>query len=337
MIDRRSALVALPAALLLALQGCAAGGRSLSTAGSDAATPGSVPLQVADGVWVFRGVPGDIGPDTGARHGNGGFVIGAQGVLVVDAGVSHTQGRERLAAVRATTRLPVMGLLLTHAMQEFIFGASAFQNEGIPVVMHKDAAQLMTARCETCLKTLKRELGDEVMAGTRVPKADRVFANTRDAASVLPNIGRRLRVVVGEPKSQTASPGATALFDESSGTLFAGALLDAATVPDIQDADLAAWQAARTALRAIGARRVVPGRGPISDAASVIDSIDAYLAQLQTSVDAFVKAGRPLSEVADGIELAPFAAWDRYDSTHRRNASILYLRRERALIIDSKS
>jgi glyoxylase-like metal-dependent hydrolase (beta-lactamase superfamily II) len=321
--------------LAAALQaGCAASISAPASAGAGGVAAGSSAERLADGVYVFRGVSGDIGPETLARHGNGGFLVGAKGVLVIDAGVSHAQGRERLASIRAATRAPVLGVLLTHAMQDFIFGATAFQDDGIPVLMHKDAAQLMTARCETCLKTLKRELGEAPMAGTRVPKADRVFTSVAEARALLPDIGRALRLVFAEPKSQTASPGATALLDEASGTLFAGALLDAHTVPDIQDADLAAWQAARAGLRSLGARRIVPGRGPVGDAA-IVDDVDAYLGALDSSVDAFVKAGHPLSDVADGVELPRFAAWDRYDTTHRRNASILYLRRERELIIRS--
>jgi glyoxylase-like metal-dependent hydrolase (beta-lactamase superfamily II) len=328
------------ASVLGTLAGCASSGgdprRPTSGAGPKAnAAPGSIAEPLADGVWVFRGVPGDIGPDTGARHGNGGFVVGPRGVLVIDAGVSAVQGRERLAAIRAVTRAPIRALVLTHAMQEFIFGATAFQNDAIPALMHADAARLMTARCETCLKTLRRELGDDAMAGTRVPKADRVFASAAEARDTIPDIGRPIRIVVGEPKAQTASPGAVAVLDETSATLFAGALLDAATIPDIQDADLAAWQAARKVLRGLGARRIVPGRGPVGDAA-VIDGVDAYLGDLQATVDAFVKAGKPLSDVAEGIELPRFASWDRYDTTHRRNASILYLRRERALILEAK-
>jgi glyoxylase-like metal-dependent hydrolase (beta-lactamase superfamily II) len=343
---RRGALAVLAATGaglgLSLLQGCAAGpggAAASSSASSDdaGATPiGSRAQPLADGVWVFRGVPGDIGPQTLARHGNGGFVVGPRGVLVIDSGVSMIQGRERLAAIRATTRTPIVGVLLTHAMQDFIFGAGAFQDAGIPVFMHKDAAQLMTARCGTCLKTLKRELGDAAMQGTRVPKADRTFASASEARSTLPDIGRALRVIVGEPKAHTASAGATALLDETSGTLFAGALLDAQTVPDIQDADLAAWGAARKALRAHRVQRIVPGRGPLGDHA-ITDGVDRYLQDLQTAVDAFVKAGKPLSDVADGVELPAYAQWDRYESTHRRNASILYLRRERALIFEEKS
>ncbi len=287
---------------------------------------------LAEGVWVFPGVPGDISAATGARHGNGGFIVGSKGVLVVDAGVSRQHGLERLAAIRRVTSTPIRAVLLTHAMQEFIFGAEAFQAEGIPVLMHKDAAQLMAARCETCLKTLKRELGEAAMQGTRVPKADRTFVTAQELEQALPDIGRRVRVLWGNPLAHTASPGASALFDESTATLFAGALLDANTIPDVQDANLEAWQQLRQQLLALNPKQVVPGRGPVGNA-STIAAVDGYLSEVQKQVDAFVRGGRPLSEVADAIELPTYRDWDRYDTTHRRNASILYLRTERALML----
>jgi glyoxylase-like metal-dependent hydrolase (beta-lactamase superfamily II) len=313
---RRAALRAIPA---------------LGLAGLLPARADGVPEPLAEGIWVFRGLPGDIGPETLGRHGNGGFVVGPAGVLVVDSGVSASEGAERLAAIRAVTERPIRGVLLSQANQEFIFGATAFQAEGIAVLMHEDAARLMVARCENCLRTLRRELGDAAMEGTRVPRADRVFA-TPSAAAALVDIGRPLEFVMATGASRTATPGATALLDRESATLFAGPLLDAETVPDLQDADMAAWASARRQLRALAPDRIVPGRGPVGPI-DMIEEVDAYFLALEAEVDAFLKAGRPLSEIADGVELPRFRHWDRYDSTHRRNASILYLRRERELML----
>jgi glyoxylase-like metal-dependent hydrolase (beta-lactamase superfamily II) len=314
---------------------CAAQPTTTDTEGGAVAAPvaaTSVAKNIADGVWVFQGVPGDISVASGARHGNGGFIVGPKGVLVIDAGVSRQQGRERLAAIRRVTSAPVLALLLTHAMQEFIFGAEAFQAEGILVLMHQDASQLMAARCETCLKNLKRELGDTAMQDTRVPKADRTFNTAESLAQALPDIGRPVRVLWGSVTTQTASHGATAVFDAATATLFAGAALESNTAPDLQDANLDAWQLFRQQLRALDPKRVVPGRGPVGDA-SMFAAVDQYLADVQTQVDAFVRAGRPLSEVADGIDMPTYQRWDRYETTHRRNLSILYLRLERTLLL----
>jgi glyoxylase-like metal-dependent hydrolase (beta-lactamase superfamily II) len=307
---------------------------TLPACATDAGAVTAAPHRIVEGVWVFQGVGGDISVQSGARHGNGGFVVGARGVFVIDAGVSHRHGVERLAAIRRVTSLPILGVLLTHAMQEFIFGASAFQAEGIPVLMHKDAAQLMAARCETCLKTLKRELGEETMQASRVPKADRIFSTQGELQAALPDIGRALRMIWTEPRSQSASPGATAVFDVPSATLFAGAMLDARTIPDLQDADLQQWHAARGLLRALRPTVVVPGRGPVGDA-GLIDTVETYLAELQRQVDNYLTAGKPLSDAADSIELPAYAGYDRYETTHRRNVSILYLRQERAMMLRS--
>ncbi len=291
----------------------------------------SVAHRIAPGVWAFRGLAGDISPESLGRHGNGGFVVGPTGVLVIDSGVSAQEGAERLAAVRSATERPIRALLLTQASQEFIFGAAPFQDQGIPVLMHEDAARLMSARCENCLRNLRRELGEAAMAGSRVPRADRLFS-TADGAGALVDIGRDLRFVTASAGRRTATPGATALFDPAGSTLFAGPLLDGLTVPDLQDADLEAWAAARQDLRKLAAAHVVPGRGPVGTGA-MIDDCDAYVAALEVEVERFLKDGRPLSEISEGIELPRFRDWDRYETTHRRNASILYLRRERDLLL----
>lgn len=285
--------------------------------------------QIAPGVYLQHGLRGEIGPDTLGRSGNAGFIVGASGVLAINSGGSHRDGQALLAAITRSTALPLRGVLLTHAMQEFIFGASAFQAAGVPVLMHHDAARLMAVRCESCLKTLQRVLGADEMAGTRVPRADITFT-TADATRALPDIGRPLRLLA--PAAIAASPGDSAVFDDTSATLFAGALLDADTIPDVQDADLAGWHAALAALQGLPLRRIVPGHGPAAGT-GLVESVDSYLRQLEQRTAALLQAGTALSEVADAVDLPAFAHWQRYDSTHRRNASIVFLRQERALML----
>ena len=65
------------------------------------------PLQVADGVYMLRGAAGEIGPENGGRVGNAGFIVGPNGVLVVDSGVSRNQGAALLAAIARVTDQPV--------------------------------------------------------------------------------------------------------------------------------------------------------------------------------------------------------------------------------------
>jgi glyoxylase-like metal-dependent hydrolase (beta-lactamase superfamily II) len=238
-----------------------------------------------------------------------------------------------LAAIRRATALPVTQLLITHVRQEFLFGAAAFQDAGIPVSLHAAAARLMASRCEGCLKTLQRVLGAEEMLGSRVVKPDRLLGpGAADLHAFDAGIGRPVRLLAFGPGGHSSGPGDLAVLDETTGTLFAGGLLDADTIPDVQDADFGGWRTGLAALRALAPRRIVPGHGPVSSPA-LVPQIEQYLAQLETRTAQLLQAGTPLSDVADATQLPAYAHWDQYETIHRRNASIVFLRQERALML----
>lgn len=286
---------------------------------------GSVPTgraePLAPGVYMVRGSGGETAPENLGRTGNAGFIVGPRGVLVIDTGVSYRQGVALLAEIARVTPLPVLRALVTHTRQEFLFGAGAFRERGIPVHMHRSAAQLMAARCEGCLKTLVRVLGEDEMRGTAMFKPDVVF----DAAHPIDLIGRPVQVLF---YGHSSGPGDVAVFDPAGGVLFAGGLLDQGYIPDVQDGELATWATALGALQALPLRRVVPGHGPAGGPA-LVGQVADYLAQLQTRMAELLARGAALSEVAELAELPAFKGWDQYDTIHRRNASVVYLRLER--------
>lgn len=307
-------------ALWLALAGAA--GAGCASPGPSTGTPRAI--EVAPGVYMLPGSGGAADADNRGRIGNAGFIVGPDGVVAVDTGTSFAHGRDLLSAIRATTDRPVRIALVSHTRPEFLFGGGAFQAQGVPVVMHRRCATLMAARCDSCLKALRLRVGEAPMAGTALYTPDRVF----DATHTLGLAGRPLRVL---HFGHSSGPGDIAVFDEASGTLFAGGLLDAQRVPDIEDSDFAGWRAGLAALRALPLRRVVPGHGPVSLPA-LVATVEDYLAQLESRVRALVSSGASLLTVADDGELPAFAAWDQYDTIHRRNASIAFVRFERELL-----
>jgi glyoxylase-like metal-dependent hydrolase (beta-lactamase superfamily II) len=119
-----------------------------------------------------------------------------------------------------------------------------------------------------------------------------------------------------------------AVLDLQSGVLFAGGLLDNLRIPDVQDSDMAGWSRALRALGDLPIKRVVPGHGPVGSVA-VIGDLERYLVKLQTSVQALLQSGASLLDVPDAANLPEFALWDQYETIHRRNASVLFVRLER--------
>jgi glyoxylase-like metal-dependent hydrolase (beta-lactamase superfamily II) len=280
-------------------------------------------VQLASGVYLLPGSGGLADETNLGRIGNAGFIVGDRGVLAIDTGTSLAHGQALLAAIGAITDKPVRLAFVTHTRPEFLFGGTAFRERGIPIVMHTKTARLMASRCETCLKQLVQTLGEAPMRGTRVYKADREF----EASHVDESIGRRVRVL---HFGHSSGPGDIAVFDEASGVLFGGGLLDQRRIPDIQDSDLAGWRRALTALGALPVRSVVPGHGPAAPAA-VIGAVERYLVQLEARARSLAEAGASLIDVPDATALPEFSQWEQYDTIHRRNASIAYLRIEREL------
>jgi glyoxylase-like metal-dependent hydrolase (beta-lactamase superfamily II) len=280
-----------------------------------------VAIEVGAGVYMVPGLPGEVGAENRGRIGNAGFIVGEGGVLAIDTGTSYRHGQALLAAIRRVTAQPVRLAVITHTRQEFLFGALAYREQGIPVQMHRRAAGLMRSRCERCLKTLRQTLGDEAMRGTEMFVPDREF----DEAESQTLIGRRVEFLYF---GHSSGPGDIAVFDAQSGVLFAGGLLDNQRVPDVQDSDLDGWRAALAALRRLPIRAVVPGHGP-AGSAGTIDAVERYLVALRTRLAALLRDGAALSEVPDAAALPEFAGWDQYETIHRRNASLLYVRLER--------
>lgn len=288
----------------------------------DKAAP--APIELAAGVYM---VPGESGqPDTSnlGRIGNAGFIVGRSGVLAIETGTSYLHGRALLAAIRSVTDQPVRLAIITHTRREFLFGAAAFREQGIPVAMQEASATLMASRCQNCLKALRASLGEDAMRGTELLTPDILFTDplSLDAAVL---IGRPIQLLYF---GHTSGPGDVAVYDPRSRTLFAGGLLDAQRIPDVSDGDLPQWHDALRNLQALPAEVIVPGHGP-PGSKRLIAQNERYLDQLTARARALLEAGTPLSEVAEATALPDFAAWDQYDTVHRRNATFAYQLYER--------
>jgi glyoxylase-like metal-dependent hydrolase (beta-lactamase superfamily II) len=311
---RRHVLMGSSAAVLSALQGCAVADTKRSARA----------VLIAPGVYMVTGSGGVADVKNGGRIGNSGFIVGERGVIAIDTGTSYAQGRELLAAIREVTDQPVRVALITHTRPEFLFGAPAFRERGIPIRMHSSGARLMASRCETCLKTLRQTVGEEAMRGTEMYKPDQQF----DTSHQLDLIGRPVKVLYF---GHSSGPGDIAVLDVDTGVLYAGGLLDAQRVPDIQDSDLNGWSQALRDLQGMSLTHVVPGHGAASSA-SLITSVQRYLAQLEARARSLVAGGSSLLNVSEDAELPEFERWDQYDTIHRRNAAIAFLRFERDLM-----
>lgn len=274
--------------------------------------------QIAEGVFVAPGTPGETGPDNLGRVATVGFLVGPGGVIVIDTGVSHAHGEALLEALRRVSPLPVERVILTHAVQEFLYGTSAFVDAGGRPLTHARSAELMRARCEHCLENLRQILGDAAMAGTRliIPE-DTVEADR----SVLEAGGRTLELI---HPGWASTPGDLMVLDRASGVLFSGGVLTNRRVPDLRDGHLDRWVRAIDAISRLPVRAIVPGHGAPLQPADTAET-RRYLTELDRHARALYAQGLSLMEAVDAADLPEFARWDAYEALHRKNLQQRYL------------
>jgi glyoxylase-like metal-dependent hydrolase (beta-lactamase superfamily II) len=323
---RRLALAGLAA---LALPGAAAAVRDAAPSQAPSSRPAppaparyGTAQAVAPAVWML---PGSLeAADAGNQDavGNLGVIATPAGPVLVETGGSYRLARWAIAqARRLTGRAPVLAVI-TQARPEFLMGGAAFAEAGIPVLAHAATAELMAQRCHECLRRLRADLGEAVMRGTRL-----VLPERRIAGSQVLDIGGR-RVELLHLAGHTA--GDLVVLDRRSGVAFAGALVPAGRVPELDPGrEAAPWREALQRLaRQEGVRTLVPGYGAPGPVPALTAAVLAYLAALESEVQALLDAGADLLEAQRRIELADWRGVARYEAFHKRNVQRQYLAAE---------
>jgi glyoxylase-like metal-dependent hydrolase (beta-lactamase superfamily II) len=293
------------------------------------AAPFPEPIDLGQGVHVFLGAREEASRANGGHVANQGFIVAATGVIVIDTGLSAAFAEHMLRAIRARTARPLALVVLTWPMDEAIFGAALFQQHGAPVLAHEAAARLIEQRCRLCLDQRTAALGAELMAGTRVPRPDRLFRGSQPLAVA----GRSLELI---DESGAAAPGSIAVWDRESGVLFAGGMASFGRIPETRDGAPAEWIHALQRLSTIPARAVIPAHGPVGTAAD-LGGMAAYLAALQSRTKQAYAAGSSLLEAPRTVAVEAYRDWALYDSVHPRNVHHSYLELERRELLGGPS
>lgn len=279
------------------------------------------PIKVADDVYVFYGARGEISAENGGRVGNSSFIVGRDGVIVVDTGGSYAHARAMIAAIGNVTPKRIRLAIITTPFQEFLFGASAFRDIGATVLAHSETAKLIRQRCEECLARSRRLISETPFRTTRIVHPDeQIVRSTRYHVA-----GRTIDLY---HFGWGATPGDLVVLDRASDVAFTGALLSVGRIPDTHDWNFTqGWHQSLERLRALGASKLVPGYGTVTDAGSIAAE-QTYLRELQAAVRSEFETGASLSEAVERAQLPAFAGWDMYGITHRQNVHRFYLQLE---------
>jgi glyoxylase-like metal-dependent hydrolase (beta-lactamase superfamily II) len=232
---------------------------------------------------------------------NTGFIVGDRGVVVIDARATPTLARETLETIRGVTDKPILYLVLTHYHAVRVLGASGLGAQHI--IAHRGTRYLINERGHQDFESEARRFPRLFLDIKSIPgltHPDICF----DSMMILDLGGREVQLHwLGRGHTE----GDTALWLPADHVLFAGDLVEASAAPYCGDAYIQDWIGTLQAVRALGAKTVVPGRGAVVRDEAVdkaIDETQAYLTILRNTVRGAVLREATLAEAYTDAEAA---------------------------------
>jgi cyclase len=258
-----------PAAAFLTLIG-------FSTLPAQAAVPDFRLQKIANGIWAA------IVSDEGLAGGNAGFVIGDDGVLVIDTFQDPRPAKTLLGEIRKLTPLPIRFVVNTHYHLDHVNGNDVFAAAGATIVGHRNVrAWIRTENIKMLDPPVTRD------------KTARIASLTLPAVVYDSHIELYLgsrRINVRYYPGHTGGDSVVSIPDAH--VVFCGDMLWKEHVPNLIDASTKPWIESLDAMQKdYGPSTWVPGHGDVANGPDVL-TFRKYLADLRDGVRREQAAGK---------------------------------------------
>jgi len=228
------------------------------------------------------------GPKAGA---NAGFVIGDDGVLVVDTFESIDAAKALLSEIRKLTPLPVKYVVNTHYHLDHTGGNRAFQEAGAAVIAHRNVPGWIHT------ENLK-------FFGKNITPERRATVESLGASNIL--YDHNVTIALGEVAVQISyfpghTGGDSVVFIPSADAVFGGDLFWNHTLPNLIDASTEPWiHTLEDVKKRAPSTIFVPGHGDIGKAADV-DTFRVYLQDIRAMTEAPAKSGKTGDDLVNTV------------------------------------
>ena len=243
------------------------------------------PRQIAADTWVVEGRNEDFAFANGGNIVNTAFIVTGAGVVVIDSGPSRQYGEQTVAAIARATDKPIIKVWITHHHPDHFLGNQAFATRTLGAL--ERTISDIAAEGKAFNENMYRLVGD-AMRNTEVAVP---------TEALVPGIveigGHRFELLALD--GHTA--GDLAVFDHSTGVLFAGDLVFHDRTPTTPHATIARWLKSLDVLAALPFKQLVPGHGPVAADAGPIRQTRDYLKWLDALLTQSAAAGLDMTEV----------------------------------------
>lgn len=285
----------------------------------------AVAVLVATGAWGAAAAPQvqPLGRNLYAyvsendHSANCTFLIGQQGILVVDTGLDAIEGRKLLAEIRKLSPLPVRYIINTHYHPD---------HQGGNAMVGPDAIVISSPYTRERTLELIAHFGEHKPSDSGTPPPQFAF---RAASQTL---SQRLTVYLDDDPVEIIAPGPghtmgdVYVFFPNQRSVAAGDLYMGRSSPAMDQGSVANWIRTLDAILGLPADHFVPGHFEVGSHEDFKRFRD-YLSDLYGQVDRLFRSGATVTQVRQQIDMkkyANFRQYPQFQATFADNAESIY-------------
>ncbi|WP_434622202.1 quinoprotein relay system zinc metallohydrolase 1 [Azospirillum sp. B2RO_4] len=278
------------------------------------------PTRIAPDTYVFEGSTKHFTRANGGNILNSGFIVTADGVIVIQTGPSRRYGEEMRAAIRKVTEKPIRKVFISNLHPDYWLGSQAFAD--VPIAALPGTIAGIQEEGSGIADNMYRLVGDW-MRGTEVTvPTEPVYGSTVKFGD------HRLRLI---PLSgHTAAD--LMIMDETTGVLFAGGVVFCDRTPTTPHATVADWLKELDTVDALDIRLLVPNHGHIRSDKSCVAQTRDWLTWLDGTLRHAVDSGLDMAEALELPIPARFEVLDVLREEYRRSVAHLWPKIEQAAL-----
>ncbi|WP_370277448.1 MBL fold metallo-hydrolase [Pontibacterium sp.] len=278
----------------------------------------SKPVKVAEGVWSAIGATQYYSYENGGHNNNLSFVIGENGVLVVNGGSAYLLAKALHEEIKKITDKPVLYVVDENGQSHAVLGNSYWKEQGAKIIAHEEALEEVDEKGPNGLENMQSILKEQA-EGTELVEIDETFEEEME----LDLGGISVKMIRFGPAH---SPGDISVYVPERNVLIAGDMaFQQRMLPVFPDTDTAAWLETWHESFAPFAKDkiIVPGHGEPTDFATVDKWTRGYLEYVRGKVAELLEEGGTLED-AYQIDQSPYAHLDTYKELAAKNAGRIF-------------
>lgn len=269
--------------------------------------------KVVDNVYAIVGPLGQRSQDNDGSNANFGFIVTAQGVILIDSGASKLGAEKIAAAIAQVSKQPVRWVVNTGSQDHRWLGNDHFASQGARIYALKRTAATQAEFANQHMQMLAGFLGPR-LDGTK-PMPATTLLDGEEATLEIGGETLTLRY------TDAHFPGDAWVWLPKRNVMFTGDLVYVDRILGVLPwSSVRNGQKAFHALEALNPKHIVPGHGGVCDLAKAKRDSGDYEDFLANVIGAAAKDMEPLDETLNKhADLPQFKHLYNYSDLHRAN------------------